>query len=507
MAIKNVIIQAGGKGTRLEKYTCNKPKCLVPVKNLPILFYAFEKFPKAKFQIICDYKRDVLEKYLCVFAKKYNYTLIATNETGTCAGISLALENIHENEPFMLMWSDLILSEGFSLPDSIKYNYLGLSKKFECRWSFIDNELIDKPSYENGVAGLFVFKDKSQLLGVPCKGAFVEWLKTTNIAFRQLPLNESLEIGTIRLYNEHNENYNKCRPFNKIEYDIGCVVKTPITKQGKELAKHEIAWYKKIQSTGFGKIPEIYSFSPLKMSRISGKNIFEYIGLSFTPKKIILNKIIDAIIELHTVEKPVNVVVTDVIECYLNKTFHRIKAVQDIIPFAYDKHIIINGRKCRNVFFYYSELQQMVTQFIPDGFKLIHGDTTFSNLMFDCLKEEVVLLDPRGYFGKTQYYGDEYYDWAKLYYSLAGNYDQFNLKNFTLKIELNEVSLKIGSNNWEDMEELFFARLPGINKRKIKFLHALIWLSLTTYAWEDYDSICGAFYNGMLYLNEVMEWN
>lgn len=56
-----IIIQAGGKGTRLEGLTRNKPKCLVPVNNLPILFYAFKKFPKAEFTIIADYKTDVLE--------------------------------------------------------------------------------------------------------------------------------------------------------------------------------------------------------------------------------------------------------------------------------------------------------------------------------------------------------------------------------------------------------------------------------------------------------------
>ena len=33
---KKIIVQAGGKGTRLEGLTRNKPKCLVPVNNLPI---------------------------------------------------------------------------------------------------------------------------------------------------------------------------------------------------------------------------------------------------------------------------------------------------------------------------------------------------------------------------------------------------------------------------------------------------------------------------------------
>jgi hypothetical protein len=96
------------------------------------------------------------------------------------------------------------------------------------------------------------------------------------------------------------------------------------------------------------------------------------------------------------------------------------------------------------------------------------------------------------------------YDWAKLYYSLSGNYDQFNLKNFTLDIKENEVELAIKSNGWEDMETCFFESLPEVNPAKIKALQAVIWLSLTTYAWEDYDSICGAFYNGLIKLDEML---
>ena len=95
------------------------------------------------------------------------------------------------------------------------------------------------------------------------------------------------------------------------------------------------------------------------------------------------------------------------------------------------------------------------------------------------------------------------YDWAKLYYSIAGNYDRFNLKDFRLEIGEKEVSLSIGSNHWEDMEPEFF-QMTGAKEGEIKLLHGVIWLSLTTYAWQDYDSICGAFYNGLYYLEDVL---
>ena len=116
-----------------------------------------------------------------------------------------------------------------------------------------------------------------------------------------------------------------------------------------------------------------------------------------------------------------------------------------------------------------------------------------------------MLIDPRGYFGTTEFYGDAAYDWAKLYYSLAGNYDQFNRKRFDLIIGESEVELKIQSSHWEDLEPYFFSLLKSqVQPRQIRLIHAVIWLSLTTYAWEDYDSICGAFYNGLYYLEEAL---
>ena len=42
MEIEYAIVQAGGKGTRLEYLTKNKPKALVPVDNLPMLFHLFK---------------------------------------------------------------------------------------------------------------------------------------------------------------------------------------------------------------------------------------------------------------------------------------------------------------------------------------------------------------------------------------------------------------------------------------------------------------------------------
>ena len=134
MDLNYVIVQAGGKGSRMERLTRNKPKALVPVNNLPMIFHLFKRFPDKKFIIIGDYKFDVLKKYLRAFVPppRNNYTLIQAAGKGTCAGMSDALNHVPEGEPFLLIWCDLILADDYKLPDTDK-NVIGISQDFSCR--------------------------------------------------------------------------------------------------------------------------------------------------------------------------------------------------------------------------------------------------------------------------------------------------------------------------------------------------------------------------------------
>ena len=84
-----IIVQAGGKGTRLKYLTENKPKALVPVDNLPMLFYLFRKYPDKRFIIIADYKKDVMREYLDVFAD-VKYNIVDASGTGTSSGVIYA---------------------------------------------------------------------------------------------------------------------------------------------------------------------------------------------------------------------------------------------------------------------------------------------------------------------------------------------------------------------------------------------------------------------------------
>lgn len=500
-----IIVQAGGKGSRMQSLTRNKPKALVPVNNLPMIFHLFRKYAEKKFVVIGDYKYQVMEKYLEAFADVEYQLVCASGNTGTCAGIKKALEYIPEHKEFVLIWCDLILAKDYQFPEE-EGNYIGIAKDFPCRWSYMDGNLVEERSSEQGVAGYFIFTEKGLLEDISEQGEFVRWIKQKKIQFQEQPLHHTHEYG---LYSEWEKLPKmRCRPFNKIVRQEHVLVKYPVDEQGKELAGREEAWYRKVLSFSqkqFQKlaIPKIYGYEPLKMEFIDGKNLYEYTDIPYDQKAEILKRIVGSLDEIHGLGS-VTAEWGSYYEAYIGKTVSRLEKVKNLIPFAACKTIRINGRTCRNIFYHWDDVKKEISKYMPDRFVMLHGDCTFSNMM---LRDDrnPVLFDPRGYFGNTKLYGDEAYDWVKLYYSVIGNYDQFNLKRFTLDITEEEIYLQIESNHWEDMEDEFFRLLEGkVSRKQMKLLLAVVWLSLTTYTWEDYDSICGAFYRGLLYLEEAL---
>ena len=495
-----IIVQAGGKGSRMQALTKNKPKALVPVDNLPMLFHLFRKFPDKKFVVIGDYKYDVLVNYLREFAEVPCQTVCAAGHSGTCAGLSDALDRVPEGERFLLIWCDLILPEDYALPETYE-NVVGLSRDFPCRWKYENGVFAEERSETCGVAGFFIFRDKSCLDGVPADGEFVRWLQEKQFRFEEQSLYHTHEYG---LYSEWDKLPKaRCRPFNRLRVEGDRVYKIPVDRQGEALAVREAAWYRKVQAENFRNIPAIYGYDPLCMERIDGKNIYEYDHIPYAQKQEILRQIVDCLRKVHgTASVPADADSFRV--AYLDKTWERLRKVRHLVPMADDETVTVNGRRCRNIFYQRDAVERMVMEYVPETFPLIHGDCTFSNTM---LRRDgtPVLIDPRGYFGTTELFGDAAYDWVKLYYSLFSNYDQFNLKRFNLNIGEGEVTLDIASNHWEDMEDDFFRLLDGeVTRAQMKLYLAIIWLSLTTYAWEDYDSICGAFYNGLYYLEEAL---
>ncbi|MBR3624630.1 MAG: NTP transferase domain-containing protein [Selenomonadaceae bacterium] len=502
MSIEYIVIQAGGEGTRLGSLTKNRPKAIVPVKNRPIIFHLFEKYPKAKYIIIGDYKYEVLERYLRNFSS-VDYLLIKAEGKGNAAGVKKALDFLPDGVPFMLLWSDLLLSSEWETPQNIRECYVGIFKDILCSWRMEGGKLKKEPSNRNGVAGCFTFENKERLYDIPDSGSFTFYLANSGLTLTSMDMRNSLEVGTLEAVKKLDPPENRCRPYNRMEFIGDKVIKTGLTDEAIKLIERETNWYKKVSNYGFKGIPKIYSYSPLTMETIEGENIFRA-KLNDEQKKRTIDKLVDALEILHGYESA-EPDYLGLEEDYYTKTLKRLHSIREVIPFSNDPYIVINNKPCRNVLCFEDKFEKSAREHLFNAkFGPIHGDCTLTNTMIDNAGN-IYYIDARGYFGKREIFGDIYYDWAKLYYSINGKFDNFNVKAFELSIKDNEVQFKICDNGWSHLTEYFLSKIKYCNLSKIKLIHSIIWMSLASHCWEDYDSMCLAFYNGVWLWNDWME--
>ena len=499
--IKYVIVQAGGKGTRMGHYAENRPKCLVPVNDIPMIMITLKVYKDKEVIIIVDHLADVLIQYLKLFAGDYNYGIIETTDEGTAGGLKEAVEFIPEGEPFILTWADLFFEKEptFEMCDVTYKNYLmvGLSNTFKCRWRLEEyNQFINKPSTKCGIAGFFAFRDKSKFVNLKTDKSLVrgflrkEYLNENIDSFY---LENCFEVGEIEKYEELLSKKVNHRFFNKVEIKRKRVYKSCIDPQYENVHQNEKDWYKFVNKK-FDRIPKIHSTDPLVMEKINGKHAWE---IEENKSKIIEN-CCDTLDSLHKIDIKKGDYANECMNIYYTKARKRVDEVAPLIPYINEEVIKINKVYCDNPLSRYSSFRKAIWDIVKvDEYNVIHGDPTFSNTLVD-KDNQIWLIDPRGSFGDTKIYGDRRYDWAKLYYSAVGNYDSMNSKKFVVHTrdgKVPEVQLYMDSNGYEEYADMILER-SGMDSREMNLIHASIWLALTGYVKEDIDAAMFSFYMG-----------
>ena len=145
------------------------------------------------------------------------------------------------------------------------------------------------------------------------------------------------------------------------------IYKLPVDKQGRELAVWEAAWYQKIKEEKFENIPVIYEYEPLCMEYIDGRNIYEYDSISYEEKKGILEQVIGCLRQVHGLESIPSDQESYRI-AYLDKTYERLKKVRRLVPFGDDEAVVVNGRRCRNIFYCQDVVERLVMEY--RGFRM-----------------------------------------------------------------------------------------------------------------------------------------
>ncbi len=88
-----VVINAGGRGTRLDPYTKVLPKPLIPVGDIPIIEHIMKEYQSYncnEFHIIVNYKKELMKAYFSENENKYNISWYDEKQPlGTGGGLTL----------------------------------------------------------------------------------------------------------------------------------------------------------------------------------------------------------------------------------------------------------------------------------------------------------------------------------------------------------------------------------------------------------------------------------
>lgn len=110
-----VVINAGGKGTRLDPFTRVLPKPLIPVGELPIIEHIMREYQSYScndFHIIVNYKRELMKAYFSENEEKYSITWYDEGKPlGTGGGLSLLRGKI--NTTFFFVNCDTLLTNDY----------------------------------------------------------------------------------------------------------------------------------------------------------------------------------------------------------------------------------------------------------------------------------------------------------------------------------------------------------------------------------------------------------
>ena len=105
----NVVILAGGFGTRLSEYTKTIPKPMVKIKGKPLLYYIMKNFAKyghKNFYIAIGYKGNVIKNYFKKNSFGWNVKLIETGLKTMTGGRLKRLSKYLKGNTFLMTYGD-----------------------------------------------------------------------------------------------------------------------------------------------------------------------------------------------------------------------------------------------------------------------------------------------------------------------------------------------------------------------------------------------------------------
>ena len=280
----------------------------------------------------------------------------------------------------------------------------------------------------------------------------------------------------------------------------------------------ETNWFKEASKRIPNDIPFIYSYDVnmkcsdgrdlkyYEMEAINGTNLYQWAIEHKNDFPDAFNRLILLVKRLHAE----NTIVSDPNDIYMMYYTKPINALVDFI----DKlninvnNLVINGNRYTSPIELFEKLyKDLETPLKDTRYSFIHGDLTMSNTLIDD-KGKLYLIDPRGCFGNTQFFGDIRYDIAKIYYSIIRNFDSLNVGKFSYKRDTKDINthyFSIVDNRLRNYEKRIFQEFKE-DPELILFIHVTIWLSLLPHLANNPNQQWCAFCYGVYLLNTIKNY-
>jgi hypothetical protein len=240
--------------------------------------------------------------------------------------------------------------------------------------------------------------------------------------------------------------------FNTLTLSGGNLIKRTKNTYGLVKIQKEILFYKYVMEHKCLPMPEFISYDETSytMKYLDGyKALYEvFPGFSSEKKKTIMEQINVYLQRLHETES--KIVSKEVYSSLLrtemiDKLEERYQEIKDIInEFSYIKTVnmipIKSFEECIHLL--KIKMEEFIESKIYYLLNPIHGDCQFNNILCD-ENNNLVFIDPRGYFGKSDLFGLVEYDLAKVKFALSG-YGEFDTKEVSsLAIEQSDITIHI----------------------------------------------------------------
>lgn len=174
---------------------------------------------------------------------------------------------------------------------------------------------------------------------------------------------------------------------------------------------------------------------------------------------------------------------------------------------------VLNGKTLKSFDSIWGKIKEFIeTKLIEDKFYFIHGDLCFSNILYgvNSITNDLILkmIDPRGMFGETKYYGDPYYDLAKISHSCNGGYEYFIYDKFDVNVNGNQFDLKFeNESNKQNINKKFVDLVNrfGFDYQKIRLIEGCIFIGMCARHYDSLERQKAMFITGLDILNQIYE--